>query len=189
MIAGRGSSQGRARPFLLLGTDPMVETRTKGILVGVFMLAAGLGYLYLTASLPRRAAVDAAFIPYILAFAMVGLGALQVTFSFRGTGAEGPQRADPEEAPAAEGPVSYAAVVKTLVLMAAFTAALRPLGFPVAAALYLFPQFIVLRPADRDFGYPVYALIAVVASIVIFVTFRYGFQLLLPAGPLTPYIP
>jgi putative tricarboxylic transport membrane protein len=171
----------------------MVETRTKGVLVGVLMLAAGLGYLYLTASLPRRggagaAVVDASFIPYILAFMMVGLGLLQLVVSLRRPSEATPERFDPE-AEADTGAPSYGTVLLTLALVAGFTAALRPLGFPVAAAIYLFLQFIVLRPADRNFGYPVYALIAVVASVVIFVGFRYGFQLLLPAGPLTPYLP
>jgi putative tricarboxylic transport membrane protein len=166
----------------------MVETRTNGILVAVLMLAAGLGYLYMTASLPRRGAVDAAFFPYVLASLMVALGLLQLVASLRRPGEPAAPRFDPEAEPDAGAP-SYGTVLLTLALVAGFTAALRPLGFPIAAAIYLFLQFIVLRPANRNFGYPVYALIAVVAAIVIFVGFRYGFQLLLPAGPLTPFLP
>jgi putative tricarboxylic transport membrane protein len=166
----------------------MVESRTKGILVGVLMLATGLGYLYLTANLPRRGAVDAAFIPYILAGMMIGLGLLQLAGSLRRPGEPASDRWDPEGEPETAAP-SYGTVLLTLALVAGFTAALRPLGFPIAAAIYLFLQFIVLRPAGRGYGYGVYALIAVVAAITIFVAFRYGFQLLLPAGPLTPYLP
>ena len=48
------------------------------------MLVAGLGYLYMTAMLPRRdagggaAVVDATFFPYLLATLMVALGILQL---------------------------------------------------------------------------------------------------------------
>jgi putative tricarboxylic transport membrane protein len=166
----------------------MPETRRQGIVVGVLMLAAGLAYLSMTADLPRRATVDAAFVPYILGFAMVGLGALQVVTSLRPLRVAAAAAVTSDEG-SGPGRPSYATVLKTLALMAAFTAALTPLGFPVAAAIYLFLQFLVLRPVDRNFGYPVYAAVAVVTSVVVFVTFRYGFDLLLPGGPLTPYIP
>jgi putative tricarboxylic transport membrane protein len=163
----------------------MSDTRAKGTLVGVMMLAVGLAYLYLTADLPRRAPVDAAFIPYVLAFAMIGLGIAQTIVGLRQ-----PRRAAavPTSEKAGDKP-SYATVVKTLVLVAGFTAALRPLGFPIAAALYLFLQFIVLTPAGRKVHYPLYAGLALVCAAVIFVAFRYGFNLILPAGPLTRFLP
>lgn len=155
------------------------------------MLAAGLGYLYLTVNLPRRGTgsasfVDASFVPYILASLMIGLGALQIVAELRVTKAAA--RRDPD-AGTEDGSASYWTVAVTLALVAAFAAALRPLGFPIVTALYLFLQFIVLTPNDRRVSYPLYAGLAVASSLVIFVTFRYGFQLLLPAGPLTPFLP
>ena len=74
-------------------------------------------------------------------------------------------------------------------LVAAFVALLRPIGFPFAAALYLFFQFTVLTPADQKPRFGLYAILAVVCSVVIFVAFRYGFDLILPSGPLTNYLP
>lgn len=156
------------------------------------MLVAGLGYLYLTVYLPRRGTggasfVDASFVPYILALLMVGLGALQLVAGLRTSKSATPRR-DPDAEPDGGRP-SYRTVALTLVLVASFAATLRLLGFPVVTALYLFLQFIVLTPNDRSVSYPLYAGLAVVSSLVIFVTFRYGFQLLLPAGPLTPFLP
>lgn len=163
----------------------MVETRFKGVLVGVLMLAAGLGYLYITTNLPRRGAVDASFFPYMLAILMAGLGLLQLLVSLRqpAEAARDSEEASPTGAP------SYGTVFATLALVAAFTALLRPLGFPIAAAIYLFLQFIVLTPSGRRASHPLYAVLAVVCSVVIFVAFRYGFELLLPGGPLTQYLP
>jgi putative tricarboxylic transport membrane protein len=171
----------------------MRATRAKGLIVGGLMLVAGLGYLYLTATLPQRETggasfVDASFIPYILAVLMVGLGALQLIAGFRVAAAPSGDLRD-IEAEEDEGPVSYWTVAVTLGLVAAYAALLTPLGFPIATALYLFLQFIVLTPTERGPSYGLYAVLAVVCSIVIFVMFRYGFQLLLPAGPLTIYLP
>ncbi len=46
--------------------------------VGVFFLAVGLGYLYMTSALPRKQFIDAAFVPYVLAITMCVLGVLQM---------------------------------------------------------------------------------------------------------------
>ena len=171
----------------------MQATRAKGVLVGGLMLVAGLGYLYLTATLPQRdtggaSFVDASFIPYILAILMVGLGVLQLIAGFRAAAAPSGDLRD-VDAEEEGGAVSYWTVAVTLGLVAAYIALLTPLGFPLATALYLFFQFIVLTPTERRVSYALYAGLAVVASIVIFVAFRYGFTLLLPAGPLTPFLP
>ena len=163
----------------------MSDTRVKGTLVGIMMLAAGLAYLYLTANLPRRAPVDAAFIPYVLAFLMIALGAAQLVIGLRLPKKTTVDTASDTEA---ERP-SYANVVKTILLVAGFTAALRPLGFPVAAALYLFLQFIVLAPAGRRIPYALYIAMAIACAVIVFVAFRYGFNLILPAGPLTRFLP
>ena len=76
----------------------------------------------------------------------------------------------------------------TLLLIAGFIAALRPLGFPLATALYLFLQFLVLTPRATRPPLPLYAGLAVASAAVIFATFRYGFDLLLPAGPLVAWL-
>ena len=76
-------------------------------------------------------------------------------------------------------------VALTLALIAGYIAALRPLGFPIATAIYLFLQFMVLTPQGSGRSLPLYAGLAALASGLIFATFRYGFDLLLPAGPLT----
>jgi putative tricarboxylic transport membrane protein len=172
----------------------MQSTRAQGALIGVLMLVAGLAYFYMTASLPRRETsgiVDATFFPYVLATLMLLLGALQLLGALRAGGASAGTASvlrDPEPEVETDR-ISYATVLITLALIAGFAAALQPLGFPIAAAIYLFLQFIVLRPVHRNFGYPVYAGLAVACALIIFVTFRYGFQLLLPAGPLAPFLP
>jgi putative tricarboxylic transport membrane protein len=168
----------------------MSAIRTKDTAVGLAMLAAGLGYLYLTTGLPRRGSVDATFIPYVLAGGMILLGLLQTFVGWRRHDADAEETPGvDDEAPSSDAPANYMTVVKTLVLFATFTALLRPLGFPVAASLYLFFQFIVLTPDGRTISYWRYAALAISGAVITFVSFRYGFDLILPAGPLTPYLP
>lgn len=157
-------------------------SRNKELVVGLAMLGVGIGYLYMTMQLPRRGAVDATFFPYALAWAMIGLGALQCLVTLR----RSVFAADTEER---LQPAQVLTVLATLGLVAAFIAALRPFGFPIAAAGFLFAQFIVLTPSGQKPRLGLYAVLAVLSAIVIFVTFRYGFNLLLPAGPLTRYLP
>ncbi|MGP9789605.1 tripartite tricarboxylate transporter TctB family protein [Roseinatronobacter sp. NSM] len=157
-------------------------SRNRELVVGLAMLGVGMGYLYMTMQLPRRGAVDATFFPYVLAWAMIGLGALQCLVTWwRGvTSTGGEDKLQPLQA---------LTVLATLGLVAGFIAALRPLGFPIAATGFLFAQFIVLTPNGKRPRLLLYAALAIISAAVIFITFRYGFRLMLPAGPLTPYLP
>lgn len=155
-------------------------SKARELAVGIGMTGAGIGYLLLTGDIPRRGDVDASFVPRILAWMMIGLGALQLLAARR---AEAAGADSPSAAPA------LTVVGISLALIAAFIALMQPLGFPVAASLFLFAQFWLLTPADRKPRPGLYAALAVTASIVIFIAFRYGFKLLLPGGPLTPYLP
>jgi putative tricarboxylic transport membrane protein len=155
-------------------------SRTRELIVGAAMLGLGAAYLILVADVPRRGPVDASFVPRVLAWMMLGLGALQTLAALRIAGAGKVPRAS-------LAPLGV--VATSMALIAAFVAMMVPLGFPVAAALFLFAQFWLLTPAGRQPRPVAYAALAVVASLVIFLTFRYGFRLLLPAGPLTPFLP
>lgn len=157
-------------------------TRNSELLVGLAMLGVGMGYLYMTMQLPRRGTVDATFFPYVLAWAMIGLGALQCIVTLR-RGDYGARLGEKMQN------VQKLTVLATLGLVALYILALRPLGFPIATILFLFAQFIVLTPTGQKLNLPLYALLSVISAAVIFMIFRYGFNLLLPAGPLTNLLP
>lgn len=148
--------------------------RLKDTAIALVMTAAGIGYLGMIAGLPEREGVDATTVPMILAWMMIGLGLIELVGALR-----------KPAAPAKRGAANMVTVALTLALIALYIAALRPLGFPIATAIYLFLQFLVLTPQGSDRPLPLYAGLAVAASGLIFTTFRYGFDLLLPAGPLT----
>ena len=156
--------------------------RTREFIVGACMLGVGVGYLHLGGQIPRLGTVDAAFVPQVLAWMMIGLGLLQLAQAWRYQPETG-QIAMPTFRAA-----PYVTVGVSLALIAGFIALLRPLGFPIAASGFLFCQFMLLTPSDRRPRPVLYAGLAVLAAAVIFLTFRYAFNLLLPAGPLTRFL-
>lgn len=157
-------------------------TKKSELLVGLAMFGVGIGYLYLTMQLPRRGAVDATFFPYVLAGVMIGLGALQCIITLR-RGDLGPKLGEQIQS------IQKLTVLTTLGLVALYIFALRPVGFPIATTLFLFMQFIVLTPTGQRPNLLLYVMLAMTSSAVIFGIFRYGFNLLLPAGPLTNLLP
>ncbi|MDO5612525.1 MAG: tripartite tricarboxylate transporter TctB family protein [Paracoccus sp. (in: a-proteobacteria)] len=189
--------------------------RHKDMIVALAMLGAGVVYMGMSMGVPNRDGVDASTVPTLLAMMMIGLGLIELFAVLRKWWAPLQNTTtvmgDPAEAVAAgHGPIGDAVVAAehraetetasrpgsdmmtvglTLVLIAAYVAALGRIGFPLATPLYLFAQFIVLTPRGIRTPYAVYAVIALAASAVIFATFRYGFGLMLPAGPLTALLP
>ncbi|MCL2122893.1 MAG: tripartite tricarboxylate transporter TctB family protein [Desulfovibrionaceae bacterium] len=80
----------------------------------------------------------------------------------------------------------YKTVVRTFFLVVAYVLLLDPLGFCISSALYVFLQSVLLCPPDKiRFGQ--FAVISIVASVIVYVIFRYGLDLMLPAGPLAEW--
>ena len=152
----------------------MDRANKRELVIGAAMLATGVIYLLLTANLPRKAFIDAAFVPYLLAAGMCILGVLQLLAAWG--------QAPREDAAAAEAGPDYLTVGKTLGLIVGYIAVLQWLGFPIATVAYLYLQFLALTPHDHRVSHPRYLLIALCASVFIYVVFRHGFDLLLPAG-------
>ena len=153
----------------------MDRVKKRELLIGIAMLGAGLGYLSLTMGLPRKAFIDAAFVPYLLAAGMCLLGTLQLLAAWRKAAVKA-DAATPGTAP------DYLTVGKTLGLIVGYIAILGWVGFPLATVAYLYLQFLVLTPLEQRVSHGRYLLIAVGASVFIYVAFRHGFDLLLPAG-------
>ncbi len=178
----------------------MAQSRTKGLVVGAAMLLTGLIYLLLAARVPGSGGVDASFFPKVLSAGMILLGAVHLFQSWCQPATPAPQpvsgdlveqaraAVDDEDAPVGEGAPDYPSVVFSLLLIGLFVLLMRPIGFVFAAAIYLFLQFALLSPSGKPVPWLRLALLAVVVSTAIFFLFRYGFSLMLPAGPLAPFL-
>lgn len=77
--------------------------------------------------------------------------------------------------------IDYKRVAATMVLIAAYVLALRPLGFVLVSIVYLFCQFVVLGGAAK-LRLPIYGLLSLGVSLGIYYLFYFAFNVLLPPG-------
>ncbi len=151
--------------------------KKKELLIGALMLGAGLLYLFLTVNLPRKGFIDASTVPYVLSAGLCLLGILQLLQGYQAKPDTAAAHNDEEASD-----IDYATVFKTLGLVAAYMALLKPAGFLLITVLYLYLQFIVLTPFEQKINHLAYAVIALLSSVLIYATFRLGFDLMLPTG-------
>lgn len=152
----------------------MDSAKKREFALGIIITAASLIYLLMTANLPKKAFIDAAFVPYVLGTIMFVLGIMQLQAAKKFQ----PKAASKND----EEKVDYPTVGKTVGLIVGYTALLPWIGFPIMTAIYLFTQFIVLTPANKKMNYPLYGVISVITSAAIYLTFRYAFDMMLPTG-------
>lgn len=154
----------------------MDHAQKREYFLGAVILFSGIVYLILTSllELPQRQFeyVNAAFTPYVLSSIMCLLGVLQL----RAAKNYVPKPEDDEH-------VDTPTVWKTIGLIVGYVALLEYIGFPLATVLYLVAQFTLLTPHDKKANYPLYIVIAVIAAVSIYFTFRYAFDMILPVGP------
>jgi len=150
------------------------------LIVGISMLAFGLFYLIMTMQIPRKGKlIDATFFPYILSTIMLIVGSLQ---TLRGAISAKKFDVSTYEEPKANEKGDMKTVLITVVLILIYVGLLRLLGFVVSSSLYLFAQIVVLVPVRIKKNYLLYALVAIITSAIIYVSFRFGLDLMLPAG-------
>ena len=83
--------------------------------------------------------------------------------------------------------VDMISIVLTFAAMILYIIILPELGFMLSTMIYLFVQFIILAPQNKR-NYLVFAIVAVVFTIIAFVAFRIGLTQMLPRGPLEALI-
>lgn len=75
----------------------------------------------------------------------------------------------------------YGTVLKTLFLVVVYVSLLEPVGFLLSSIVYAFLQIMVMCPQDKREPLKFFG-IAVISTIIIYLVFRYGLDLMLPEG-------
>ncbi len=73
-----------------------------------------------------------------------------------------------------------------IAVLAAYCFTIKSVGFPVANPVMLFAEMALMAPAEKR-NLPLFALIAVVVTAIVFITFYFGLDLMLPVGILREY--
>ena len=75
-------------------------------------------------------------------------------------------------------------MLESLLLATIYVNVLKPVGFLISTFVYLTLQMIVLAPNDKRTKKEIikYVIINLIFTVVVYVLFRYGFKIILPAG-------
>ena len=89
-------------------------------------------------------------------------------------------KAEPED-------FDYRRMLYSLVLILIYVFIMQPVGFILSTIIYLIPQFLVLAPDEEINKKEAIKLvvISIIFTIIVFLLFRYGFKIVLPAGLFT----
>lgn len=148
----------------------------KELSLGVIVSLFGLFYLYETTTIKPLIDTfcDAKFIPYILGSLMLIIGLLQIL-----DGTKVIKSHTVEENDSQKKDNRYVALM--ILVVFAYAALLRPLGFLIATILVMFVQMLILAPKE-EIKVIKFFILSVIFTVAIYVLFRYGLKLILPAG-------
>jgi putative tricarboxylic transport membrane protein len=144
--------------------------------IGLFFLAFTVIYITQIPAIriTRVSLVNSAAYPKAMAAMLLFLTAAQLYVALKQLKQGVQVEAEPSKK-------EYRGVAQTLFLVVAYVLALEPLGFPISSCAYIFLQILIMCPPAKVRPAQ-FAVIAVVASSIIYVVFRYGLDLMLPLG-------
>lgn len=150
-------------------------------------LAAGIFFLVLSVVLFAAAnalppslmgGLGSDFMPKILAIVTCILSFFQIRAGFRTMRAYQPEQEAEEDKP------EYLRVLATIAAFTVYVFVLSSVGFVISSIVYLFVQILILTPKEKRIpkGIALYAVLSVVFCAVVYVIFRFGLNVMLPAG-------
>jgi putative tricarboxylic transport membrane protein len=159
-----------------------MSARTRDIISSsVLLVLAIAAFIYARGIHPRfPTGVGSGYFPELASALLAILSVVSLASAIRRSAEPRPTASLPT-AKTISGGVSLTAVGATALLIVIYGLAIPRIGFAVATAVYLFAQFLLLAPRE-DRHWISFGLTSLIASIVIYATFTYGFKLALPRG-------
>jgi putative tricarboxylic transport membrane protein len=153
----------------------------KDILSGAFLLLLSVGVFIYAFSIPRifPLEIGSGFVPKVVSALLALLSLIIIGNGFRqqtqqATLQQGGQSVEKKD------DINITAVIGTIAAIAVYIFIMGYLGFMVSTMLYLAAQFCILAPLNKK-TVPVIAVLSIGLTIVIYLTFEYGFEMLLPS--------
>ncbi|EHG6159011.1 tripartite tricarboxylate transporter TctB family protein [Escherichia fergusonii] len=153
----------------------MGNNKRSEFILGISMLIFGLIYGVYALQIPGSEGIDSQTFPVSIAVIIILLSVIQTIKGYR---LHQQNKVTQEES----SKVSYQRLLLTAALIFCCIFFLESLGFVISCAIYIFLQTLVLLPRKKKRNYPLFAVVAFVVSSSIFFLFRFGFDILLPAG-------
>ena len=156
--------------------------KCKDLILGVFMLVLSGLYLFFAQQIKTKPKLTPSYasdriMPTILGILLAILSIILIVQGMKRLKA-------PDDGGAAKADrADTIAVILTFAVIIGYIIILPMLGFCLSTVIYLFLQMLILAPPDKR-NYLLFAIVAVVFTIFVFVAFRIGLQQLLPRGPI-----
>ena len=154
------------------------------IIVGIFFMAISGTMIKLSHLLPKSKVMKVGpdFVPLIVGYITFALAAALTIISIKNFKARA-EKAKTEKIPECD----YVRVIESIILMLIYVSFMQQIGFIVATLIFLFLQMLVLSPSNKRTPKEIIRLliIDVIFVFVVFLLFRYGFKIVLPAGIFT----
>ena len=151
------------------------------LIVSAFYTVLSIVIIVLATQLPKSKVMSIGpdFMPLVVGIISLILALILLVQSI------GKLRSKEEAAEAEEKDHSdYRRVLESLLLATIYVNVLKPVGFLISTFVYLTLQMIVLAPNDKRTKKEIikYVIINLIFTVVVYVLFRYGFKIILPAG-------
>ncbi|MGI6029842.1 MAG: tripartite tricarboxylate transporter TctB family protein [Candidatus Heteroscillospira sp.] len=142
--------------------------------IGITLLALVYGYAATHIKVRVVTAIGPQYIPYGLAALCLILGLAQMRVGWNKAKAYVPEEHQGEQK-------DNLSVFLLFVSLAVYVATLKSVGFLITTTILCFVLQVLLCPKQKR-KYGVFVIVAVVSTVFIYFSFRYGLGLMLPAG-------
>ena len=164
--------------------------KCRDLILGVVLLALGIAYTVMAQNIKQGNKLiqrnvgnyaHARIVPTLLGVLLIILSCVLIFQGIR------KMKTDDNEPAKKLNKVDMISIVLTFAAMIIYIILLPNLGFMLSTMIYLFAQITILAPANKR-NYLLFAIVAVVFTIITFVAFRIGLTQMLPRGPLEALI-
>ena len=162
----------------------MFWRKYRDYLSSIFFIAISLVMIYMARLLPKSKVMSIGpdFMPTVIGVTTLILAVLLLILTVMRTKERETAlaKAEPED-------FDYRRMLYSLVLILIYVFIMQPVGFILSTIIYLIPQFLVLAPDEERNKKEAIKLvvISIIFTIIVFLLFRYGFKIVLPAGLFT----
>ena len=169
-----------------MSTKKFSFQRYRDMILGIFLLALGIFYTVFAQQIKTRPKLTPSYagarvFPTLLGILLIILSVCMIFQSIRKM--KTMQVSDSKKM----SKVDLFSILLTFAAMVLYIIILPYLGFIISTIIFLFGQITILAPKDKR-NYLLFAIVAVVFTIIAFIAFRIGLSQLLPRGPIEALI-
>ena len=160
-----------------------MSEKAKALLGQVLFLAIGVGmYAYTVASdfqIRSKNDIGSGGVPKIICGLIIVLSVIKIIMILRDKNIS--------SEPVVNGNLNVRKGMLVIGILAVYCFAMKSIGFFILNPLMLFFEMVLMAPKEKR-RYVLFAVISIVATVVIFCVFFYGLDLMLPAGLLKEFL-